>query len=179
MYGPHYFRICSEQSIDQQNVLVDKHGTPCICDFGVSKIINRRGFTTSNVGTAPYMAPELFLVIDGTALEQSPRTTKSSDVYSYALLVLEVCFHKSTDSYCLTTMLQILTSEAPKGRPSKIIVTAEILAQLQPRRVDYDVDKVTSVMWSVLTRCWNFDPQLRPPISQVLRELDSTFRASR
>ncbi|KAF7337062.1 TKL/TKL-ccin protein kinase [Mycena venus] len=73
-----------------QNVLVDKHGTPCICDFGISKILNRRGFTTSSVGTAPYMAPELFFVVDGMALEQSPSTTKSSDVYSFALLVLEI-----------------------------------------------------------------------------------------
>ncbi|KAJ6523719.1 kinase-like domain-containing protein [Mycena capillaripes] len=46
-----------------QNVLVDKRGVPCICDFGISKILNRRGYTTLSVGTVPYMAPELFLVI--------------------------------------------------------------------------------------------------------------------
>jgi serine/threonine protein kinase len=82
----------------QQNVLVDKRGVPHICDFGISKILNRRGFTTSSVGTAPYMAPELFLVIDGPAQEQSPSTTQSSDVYSFALLVLEVRLDQSTDS---------------------------------------------------------------------------------
>ncbi|KAJ7040824.1 kinase-like domain-containing protein [Mycena alexandri] len=40
-----------------QNVLVDDSGTPFICDFGISKIINRHGFTTVGVGTLPYMAP--------------------------------------------------------------------------------------------------------------------------
>lgn len=74
----------------QQNVLVDKRGTPRICDFGISKIINCKGFTTSSVGTALYMAPELFCVADSTAEEYSPSTTKSSDVYSFALLALEV-----------------------------------------------------------------------------------------
>ncbi|KAJ7157590.1 kinase-like domain-containing protein, partial [Mycena crocata] len=134
------------------NVLIDKQGIPCICDFGISKIINRGGFTTSSVGTAPYMAPELFFVIDGAEKqESSPCTTKSSDIYSFALLILEM-----------------LTSESPKGRPSRPIVTVKILAGLCPRREDYAVDKVMSGMWAVLNRCWAFEPQLRPTISEVL-----------
>ncbi|KAF7368574.1 putative TKL/TKL-ccin protein kinase [Mycena venus] len=141
-----------------QNVLIDKRGAPCICDFGISKITNRRGFTTSSVGTAPYMAPELFFVVDAVGQEQSPSTTKSSDVYSFALLVLE-----------------ILTSEPPKGRPSKAIVTAKILAQLQPKREDYDVRTVKAETWVMLDQCWNFKPQLRPPISQVHHELNTSF----
>ncbi|KAJ7882461.1 kinase-like domain-containing protein [Mycena leptocephala] len=141
-----------------QNVLVDKKGTPRICDFGISKIINRRGFTMSNVGTAPYMAPELFFVIDGATQEESPSTTKSSDVYSFALLVLE-----------------IFTSEPPKGRPSRPIVTSRILAGLRPKREDYDVNTVKNEAWSILDRCWDFEPQLRPSISHVLHDLNATF----
>ncbi|KAJ7472602.1 kinase-like domain-containing protein [Mycena latifolia] len=138
-----------------QNVLVDKRGSPCICDFGISKIINHRGFTTSSVGTAPYMAPELFFVVDESPQEEaSPNTTTRSDIYSFALLVLE-----------------IFTSEPPKGRPSRPIVTAKILADLRPKRADYDETKVDPDTWSVLDRCWAFDPHLRPLISQVLNEL--------
>ncbi|KAJ7500331.1 kinase-like domain-containing protein [Mycena galericulata] len=143
-----------------QNVLVDKRGAPCICDFGISKIMDRRGFTMSSVGTAPYMAPELFFVVDGPPVEQSsPSTTKSSDVYSFALLVLE-----------------ILTSEPPKGRPSRPIVTAKILADLRPKRADYDEQRVTDEIWSVLNRCWTFEPHLRPAIFEVQRELASIFQ---
>ncbi|KAJ7231804.1 kinase-like domain-containing protein, partial [Mycena rebaudengoi] len=145
-----------------QNVLVDKRGVPCICDFGVSKIVSRRGFTTSNVGTAPYMAPELLFVIDGvgTSRQESayPSVIKSSDVYSFALLVLE-----------------ILTSEPPKGRPTRPIVTAKILAELRPKRADYDENTVRDRTWSVLDRCWSFEPQLRPTVSEVLRDLADGF----
>jgi serine/threonine protein kinase len=75
----------------QSNVLVDKGGIPSICDFGISKILDRSGFTTSRVGTCPYMAPELFIVINSEGNPEMPSTTKSSDVYSFALLALEVC----------------------------------------------------------------------------------------
>jgi serine/threonine protein kinase len=74
----------------QQNVLVDEAGIPYICDFGISKIITRRGFTTASVGTLPYMAPELFIAFDLKEQDFCRSTTKSCDVYSFALLVLEV-----------------------------------------------------------------------------------------
>ncbi|KAJ7869720.1 kinase-like domain-containing protein [Mycena olivaceomarginata] len=141
-----------------QNVLVDKHGTPCICDFGISKVVSRRGFTTTAVGRAPYMAPELFFVVDGPDMSpqtsSSPRTTTRSDVYSFALLVLE-----------------ILTAEPPKARPSRPIVTAKILADLRPKREDYEERMVPQRIWFILERCWAFEPLLRPAISQVLRDL--------
>ncbi|KAJ7224697.1 kinase-like domain-containing protein [Mycena pura] len=145
-----------------QNVLVDKHGVPCICDFGISKVVSCRGFTTSNVGTAPYMAPELFCVIDGPGMNShassTSGTTPCSDVYSFALLVLE-----------------ILTAEPPKGRPSRPIVTVRILADLRPKRTDYDKREVSRRTWSVLDRCWSLEPLLRPSISEVLRDLTDCF----
>ncbi|KAF8130880.1 kinase-like domain-containing protein [Mycena galopus ATCC 62051] len=145
-----------------QNVLVNKRGVPCICDFGISKILSRRGYTTSNVGTAPYMALELFFVVDGlgtSSQASSPgSTTKSSDVYSFGLLVLE-----------------ILTAEPPKARPHQPIVTAKILASLRPKWGDYDERNVSERTWSVLDRCWAFDPLVRPNISEVLSDLTDSF----
>jgi serine/threonine protein kinase len=75
-------------------MLIDKHGTPVYVILAYPTLPSRRGFPTSNVGTAPYMAPELFFVLDtpetNTQASSSPSTTTSSDVYSFALLVLEV-----------------------------------------------------------------------------------------
>ncbi|KAJ7067433.1 kinase-like domain-containing protein [Mycena amicta] len=124
-----------------QNILVNKHGMPCICDFGISKIVSRRGFTTSNVGTAPYMAPELFFLVDGSAWADAPHTTASSDIYSFALLVLE-----------------ILTGEPPKRRPSRPILTLKVVAELRPRREDYDEKLVADSTWEILRPSLRSDP---------------------
>ncbi|KAJ7214394.1 kinase-like domain-containing protein, partial [Mycena pura] len=149
-----------------QNVLIDKHGTPCICDFGISKIINSRGFTTGSVGTAPYMAPELLVVIDAERMDTTPpSTTKSSDVYSFSLLVLEVLC--PSPDFRGSKIFQILTSAPPKGRPTKPVVSAKVLEGLRPKRADYDVDVVTNEVWAVLDRSWEFDPQMRPSIAEL------------
>ncbi|KAJ7888281.1 kinase-like domain-containing protein [Mycena leptocephala] len=144
-----------------QNVLMDEAGIPYICDFGISKIINRRGFTTASVGTLPYMAPELFIAFDLKEQDIYRSTTKSSDVYSFALLVLET-----------------LTSEAPKGRPFRPFMAAKDIQGLRPKRVDYDHEVITDEIWSILDRCWAFEPCVRPAISDVLRELSFVFQVS-
>ncbi|KAJ7193916.1 kinase-like domain-containing protein [Mycena pura] len=140
-----------------QNVLVDKKGNPCICDFGISKIVDpgRRGSMTSSVGTPQYMAPELFLVVDREDQKQippPPRTTKNSDIYSFGLLVLE-----------------ILTSEPPKGRPSQPVVMVHTVDNLRPKRWEYDCQMVSDEMWSILDQCWSFEPCLRPTIADILQ----------
>ncbi|KAK6978010.1 TKL/TKL-ccin protein kinase [Favolaschia claudopus] len=135
-----------------QNVLVDKRGTPCICDFGISKIINHHGFTTASVGTAPYMAPELFVVIgrDGAQVKV-PTTTKQTDMYSFGLLVLE-----------------IMTSQPLKGRPSRPVITLNMLENLRPKRIHYDIETITDKIWSILEQCWHPEANDRPSISQIL-----------
>ncbi|KAJ7034957.1 kinase-like domain-containing protein, partial [Mycena alexandri] len=73
------------------NVLVDREGIAYIGDFGISKILNRQGYTTRSVGTVPYMAPELLFIVNSGIQQLHPSTTKASDIYSFGLLALEVC----------------------------------------------------------------------------------------
>jgi serine/threonine protein kinase len=86
------YSICS-----QTNLLINEHGEPCICDFGVSRIIDCRGFTTDFVGTAPFMAPELFPDSDEEDIDSDvensnfrPMVTKETDIYAYGLVALQV-----------------------------------------------------------------------------------------
>jgi serine/threonine protein kinase len=73
----------------QQNVLIDKRGVACLCDFGISRIIGE--VSTYSAETMTYIAPELFFVMDRESTNVTPpRATKNSDIYSFALLVLEV-----------------------------------------------------------------------------------------
>jgi serine/threonine protein kinase len=75
-------------------------GEPQICDFGCSKIIDRRGFTTKFQGSERWMAPELTHIpedldaedpedMDGTEVLNT-MLTKASDVYAFAMVALEV-----------------------------------------------------------------------------------------
>ncbi|KAJ7224774.1 kinase-like domain-containing protein [Mycena rebaudengoi] len=128
------------------NVVVDTSGTPCICDFGISKIVDAQ--------TVPYMAPELFCVFEEeTGLEKPDRmsTSMSSDIYSFGLLLLE-----------------ILTSNPPKHRPTLAILSSNAHRSLRPKRSDYDMAFINNDFWTLLDSCWEPDPMDRPKIGDVI-----------
>lgn len=56
-----------------------------LCDFGRSRIIDQRGFTTKFAGAARYMAPELI-----TDDSDHPPVTLATDVYTFAIVGAEV-----------------------------------------------------------------------------------------
>lgn len=84
-------------------------GNPLLADFGRSKFIERRGYTTDFTCTYRYLAPEILDIgMDGIEDSEStiaafedeigspppspsePTTTKQTDVYSFALIGVEV-----------------------------------------------------------------------------------------
>ena len=79
---------------------MDDDGTPLLSDFGRSKFIDHRGFTTAFAGSARYMAPELTAAEPdvvygedehGTYENQgTPNLTKETDVFAFSMLALEV-----------------------------------------------------------------------------------------
>ena len=75
-------------------MVIDDNGRPLICDFGRSRILEQSGFTTVFAGgAARYMAPELFGPEDAdleSANSFIPVITKKSDVYSFAMVCIEV-----------------------------------------------------------------------------------------
>ncbi|KAK7017756.1 TKL/TKL-ccin protein kinase, partial [Favolaschia claudopus] len=134
------------------NVLVDKRGEAVICDFGISRIVGQQGFTTRSQGTIPYKAPELLA-------DPMRPTTFQSDIYSFALVVLE-----------------ILTGEKLKGRPLCVPVggiSQNALCAYQPRRSDYDIDgnRISDAVWEELDQCWNIVPELRPAMTDIYADL--------
>jgi serine/threonine protein kinase len=78
----------------QANILVDKRGVmirAVLTDFGLSRILETSGFTTTTMktpGTLRYMAREL---IDPMTIESTPKVTEESDIWSVAMTSLEVC----------------------------------------------------------------------------------------
>ncbi|KAJ7048290.1 kinase-like domain-containing protein [Mycena amicta] len=134
------------------NVLIDKQGVACISDFGISKILGCKGFTTRPSGTPQYLAPELFYVLhDNGSLDLPTPTTQQSDVYAFALVAL-----------------QILTSAPVKTRPAKPLFTRRELEALRPRISDYQRFPIlTEDVWRILDECWSFERETRPSVSEV------------
>ena len=74
--------------ICQMNILFDSAGVPQIADFGVASITFRptiNASTPSNSYTLRWAAPEIL-----EARNEDRRATKMSDVYAFAMVVIEV-----------------------------------------------------------------------------------------
>ena len=83
-------RIAYLHNISQDNILISDEGQAQITDFGVACILDVRGYTTLIERNVRYVAPEL-MPINPTQDGKDPRPTLKSDIYSLAILLLQVC----------------------------------------------------------------------------------------
>lgn len=83
----------------QHNVLINDDGKGVLADFGRSKLIDHRGYTTSFAGSSRYLAPELLEYVeelgiddyeDSVADDPMPNLTKQTDVYAFSMVIIEV-----------------------------------------------------------------------------------------
>jgi serine/threonine protein kinase len=114
-----------------------------------------------------WRAPEL---MSGPALE---RVTKASDVYAFAMTVIEVCFyhlsHKRSDAKKLS---QITSGQVPFShiRNDASVVYA-VVSGGRPKR--QHCPQVNDDIWAILEKCWDADPDKRPSIGILLRFIES------
>ncbi|KAJ7028226.1 kinase-like domain-containing protein [Mycena alexandri] len=135
----------------QSNILIDKHGVPCICDFGISQILNHAGFGN---GSTRYAAPELFsdLNMDEEIPQVRPAApeTTASDVYAFACVALE-----------------ILAGKPPVEKIGTPVVTREWVHSRRPNRAD-SLGCVSHDLWLLFDQCCRVDSQLRPTMTEIL-----------
>jgi serine/threonine protein kinase len=80
----------------QPNILIDNSGNAVLCDFGLASITadadSAHASTVNSVGSIRWMAPERLSIFDGNSAPEphSIRVTKESDMYSLAMVVIEV-----------------------------------------------------------------------------------------
>ncbi|KAG6841206.1 hypothetical protein C0991_000868 [Blastosporella zonata] len=134
------------------NILVTPEGEACICDFGMSKVIEdvtekSASATLTASGSARWLAPEL---IEGSV--SSP--TKEADTYSYAM-----------------AMLELVTGKHPfsnRRRDASVIHDIVILKKIPARPTESDVlPWLTDNLWLLMTECWRVPASQRPSMQQV------------
>jgi len=146
------------------NVRVSSTGTAQILDFGMGKIVGVHGFTTVLSANPRYMAPEFFSG-EGDDDDAPVRPTFKSDIYSFAMLMLQVLHgtdltpHGDDNSLPFNHIPPMSTTSLytalPKGK--------------RPRRSRYR--NITSAQWSLLEHCWHQDPRSRPSINEVITKI--------
>jgi len=139
-----------------RNVLIDDNMNARLCDFGRSKIVDHRGYTTIFSGSVRYIAPELLefvhtITAPNGIVGQVPNLTKESDIYSFGIVALEMLSGRpSWDYYNVDTF-----------------VVAQVQAGSRPDRQRYTV---SDAQWAILVHCWKQRPEARPAISVVLED---------
>ncbi|TFK42824.1 TKL/TKL-ccin protein kinase [Crucibulum laeve] len=134
------------------NILVSASGEACICDFGMSKLIEEvteksASATLTASGSARWLAPEL---IEGAV--SSP--TKAADTYSFAMAILELTTGKHPF--------------AERKRDASVIHDIVVLKKTPYRPKDKDACVwLTDDLWRLMQSCWHADALTRPSMELV------------
>ncbi|KAF8340889.1 kinase-like domain-containing protein [Amanita rubescens] len=151
-----------------RNILFDNQGVPKICDFGLSRIVDTTGFTTTTTNLSiPYAAPEILATqyrddddgdVEVTSTPARTRTMET-DIYAFAILTAEIFMEKlhvvTSDNNAWVTYLRIRRNKRPPG------------------------DKVSRKYFPLLEDCWKTNPAERLRIDQIVWALRRIERDGR
>lgn len=162
--------------------MISDDGTAQLNDFGISRILTAHGFITKAAHNMRYTAPEL-LPLEEVAYD--PRPTKESDVFSFAMLLLQVRNSTIYFLFVAYTLAQIFNHrQGLELQPSlpynhirlvndnganEMKLLRRIHAGERPQRERYQA--MGDVDWETITWCWQGNPRDRPSITQVLNRL--------
>ncbi|KAK0170307.1 hypothetical protein PV328_010885 [Microctonus aethiopoides] len=134
------------RDIKSPNLLLTCDGnTLKICDFGIACCL--RTIMTNNVGSAPWMAPEVF---------QGTSYTEKCDVYSWGLLLWEIFSRSIPYKDIYKEPYQILWAVCHGTRPSLI-------------------PDCPSKIQELYTQCWSKSPNERPSMNEVVKIMTDLF----
>jgi len=136
------------RDVKSRNILLDAHGHVKICDFGLSRTMNRSVLTATqgSVGTPQYMSPE--------ALKASP-LAPSSDVYSFGILLYE-----------------LFIGDVPWSQLSMVQVVTKVLVEKQRVRLPSDKkDAIPSGISNLIKMCVRHTAKKRPSMREVLKQI--------
>ncbi|KAJ8595463.1 kinase-like protein [Rhizopogon salebrosus TDB-379] len=134
------------------NVLVDRDGTACLADFGLSLMysevmsVSQASWTSAFHGNFRWLAPEML----GEPEDDLPvRPSKHSDIYSFGGI-----------------MLQVLTSKVPYHYLSEAAVTRCIYTGTKPTRSRYPA--FADKYWHFIEKCWSHATRDRPSAERLV-----------
>lgn len=150
------------------NILIDTSHTPkrvLVTDFGLSKALGFAGYTTTAKGTFPFMARELHCITHSIAENEVCALTYMSDIWAWGMTAYELFTHQFPFEELKLNTSQLIMHIADGNLPSYPGYTSSAAKR-----------GLTTEVWLLLEKCWEFDPKARPPsldILECLKRMDS------
>ncbi|KDQ59044.1 hypothetical protein JAAARDRAFT_127476 [Jaapia argillacea MUCL 33604] len=144
--------------IKGDNVLISEGGHALVCDFGLTRRIEKMASMTatpsgrSPIGHIRFTAPELFSL--------GCKPTRESDVFAFACLVIQI--FTGQQPYRELFDPQVLSFVMNGGIPNRPVDRAT------------RQNGLTNAWWNLITCCTVYSPSQRPTMSEVVDILAST-----
>jgi len=152
----------------QPSILVDNTGHARLTDFDLAAVLTPElGSTKSTTDShaVRWAAPEV--------LDNELSVSKKSDVFSFAMVVVEVWTCNLIPPDVTTHWHKIFAGEVPFHDIRPTTVAVGVLSGNRPGRPMHP--SLTDDIWNLIEQCWDHDPQRRPDISDVTSYLRTKF----
>jgi len=147
-----------------ENVLVSENGDAQINDFGMSRILETKGFTTTILRNIRFNAPELMPITEDASDNILP--TYESDIFSLGILFLQLFNGYEED---LQKSLPYNHVRHRNGTAYDLGLLRRIHKGERPIRERYA--PMSDNHWNLISMCWQGPPSSRPDIDWVVNAL--------
>jgi serine/threonine protein kinase len=110
-------------------------------------------------------------------LDKRQPVSKESDVYSFAMVVIEVWTRNLTLITYTSHRQKAFTGKAPFYDSTATTAAVNVLSGNRPERPTHP--SLTDNLWDLTEHCWNHDPRRRLEISEVVLRLRATSTPQR
>lgn len=144
--GLYYLHSCGiiHRDLKSANVLINIHGEAKLTDFGLSKIRSTSvAAAKESSHSIAWLAPE--------CLKRSTMVTAQADIYSFGVILWEICTSKLPFADCKDESTMI-----------KRVCTG---------KRDMVPDEIPTVYRKIIQGCWQLDPLERPSLIDIIQEL--------